>query len=168
MQVALIGPISLYFYDFDFHWNWLSWIYCKFCLYIFFLSIHSRDNCACLTGSFFRAGLRLRRRAHYTILLVLHMYVPLLRLESFSLGKWGSIDHCSGRDWRLESGVRRISTTLLKLLRRALMTMVHMLCQRVMDERRRKRIEEENIIFSTAKLPETRARAFWPTPFFLL
>ena len=29
------------------------------------------------------------------------------------------------------------------------MTMVHMLCQRVMDERRRKRIEEENIIFST-------------------
>ena len=31
------------------------------------------------------------------------------------------------------------------------MTMVHMLCQRVMDERRRKRIEEENIIFSVVQ-----------------
>ena len=30
-----------------------------------------------------------------------------------------------------------------------MMTMVHMLCQQVMDERRGKRIEEENIIFST-------------------
>ena len=37
------------------------------------------------------------------------------------------------------------------------MTMVHMLCQQVMDERRGKRIEEENIIFSTvAKVPQTR------------
>jgi hypothetical protein len=32
-----------------------------------------------------------------------------------------------------------------------MMTMVHMLCQRVMDERRRKRIEEENIIFSVVQ-----------------
>jgi hypothetical protein len=31
-----------------------------------------------------------------------------------------------------------------------MMTMVHMLCQQVMDERRRKRIEQENIIFSAA------------------
>ena len=31
----------------------------------------------------------------------------------------------------------------------SMMTMVHMLCQQVMDERRGKRIEEENIIFST-------------------
>ena len=41
------------------------------------------------------------------------------------------------------------------------MTMVHMLCQRVMDERRRKRIEEENIIFSVVQL---RAAAAESTP----
>ena len=39
------------------------------------------------------------------------------------------------------------------------MTMVHMLCQRVMDERRRKRIEEENIIFSVVQQLCTAAAA---------